>query len=273
MKQTVAGGVLVSLTGEAPKGAPHVARQSFVRFGADGMVIELRTRYGEGATGANWIGALVSGLKRKYGAPTESRGTWAAIWADLPARKPTATIYRWQDDLTVLTCQRDAWGVEVTLHDASGPDPSAAPAPPALLPRGPAGELALGATRDEVQRLAGGKPQVLADGALLVAPSTAGTYDALLVYLEGDRVSRIVARHAHAAPPKANGPQLTKLLTEAWGHDARALGWPARQDVAEGQGLQALGWQDEHTRVRLFWQEAENGPQRLYTEWKDLATK
>jgi hypothetical protein len=35
--------------------------------------------------------------------------------------------------------------------------------------------------------------------------------------------------------------------------------WPARQDVLDGQGLQGLGWQDEHTRVRLFWQEAENG--------------
>ena len=70
--------------------------------------------------------------------------------------------------------------------------------------RGPAGELALGTSREEVLRAAGGKPQVLADGALLVTPREAATpYDALLVYLDGDRVSRIVARQAQTAPPKA----------------------------------------------------------------------
>jgi hypothetical protein len=269
VKQNVAGGVLVTLTGEAPKGAPHVARQSFIRFDSGGKVIELRTRYGEGSTGGNWTQALVAGLKRRHGAPSESAGTWAAIWADLPARKPAATTYRWQDDLTVLTCQRDAWGVEVTLRDAS----AAESAPPELLPRGPAGELALGATREEVLRAATGKPQTLPDGALLIAPRGPAPYDALLVYLEGDRVSRLVARQAQAAPPRAKPAQLTKMLSEAWGRDARALGWPARQDVVDGQGLQGLGWQDEHTRVRLFWQEAENGPPRLYTEWKDLTKK
>ncbi|HEX5269708.1 MAG TPA: hypothetical protein VFW33_04430, partial [Gemmataceae bacterium] len=268
VRQTVADGVLVTLAGEAPKGAPHVARQSFVRFDAAGKVTELRTRYGEGSAGGSWIAGVVNGLKRRNGAPAESPGTWAAVWADLPSRKPAATAYRWQDDLTVLTCQRDAWGVEVTLRDASGDDPAAAPAPPELLPRGPAGELALGAGRDEVTRAAGGKPQVLADGALLLAPRNPGPYDALLVYLDGDRVSRIVARHTQAAPPRARSEQLTKLLTEAWGRDARALGWPARQDFTEGQGLQGLGWHDGHTRVRLFWQEAESGPPRLYAEWK-----
>ncbi len=273
VKQNVAGGVLVGLTGEAPKGAVHVARQSFVRFDAGGKAIALRTRYGEGTTGSNWIQTLVNGLKRRHGAPVELPGAWAPIWADLPARKPAATTYRWQDDLSVLTCQRDAWGVEVTLRDVSGPDPAAAPAPPEFLPRGPAGELALGATREEVLRAAGGKPQTLADGALLIAPRATDPYDALLVYLDGDRVTRLVARQAQAAPPKATPAQRTKLLTAAWGRDARMLGWPARQDVPDGQGLQGLGWHDEHTRVRLFWQEAENGPPRLYAEWKALTTK
>jgi hypothetical protein len=271
VKQNVAGGVLVGLVGEAPKGAPHVARQSFVRFGADGKVVELRTRYGEGTAGANWVAALVNGLKRRHGAPAEVTGSWASVWSDLPARKPAATTSRWQDDLTVLTCQRDAWGAEVVLRDVSGAEPAAAPAPPEFLPRGPAGELAVGAGREEVLKAAGAKPQVLADGALLIVPRAAGLYDALLVYLDGDKVSRVVARHAQAAPPKAQPAQLAKRLTEAWGRDVRALGWPARQDVGEGQTLQALGWHDEHTRIRLFWQEAESGPPRLYTEWKELA--
>jgi len=273
VKRNVAGGILVTLTGEAPKGSPHVARQSFVRFDADGKVIELRTRYGEGAAGGNWSQALLNGLKRRCGAAAELPGPWTLVWADLPARKPAA-LYRWEDDVAVLTCQRDAWGVEVTLRDASGPDPSLAPLPPPeFLPHGPAGEVALGARRDEVLRAAGDKPRTLADGALVVAPRTAAPYDTLLVYLDGDRATRIVARYAQAAPPKAKPAQLTKLLTEAWGRDARGLGWPARQDVPDGQGLQGLGWHDESTQVRLFWQEAENGPPRLYAEWKELTTK
>lgn len=274
VKQNVPGGVLVALTGEAPKGAPYVARQSFIRFDGEGKAVELRTRYGEGAAGGNWGQALLNGLKQHCGVPAESPGAWAPLWADLPPRKPAATLYRWQDDVSVLTCQRDAWGVEVTLRDASGDDPGAAPPLPPLefLPRGPAGELALGATRDEVVRAAGGKPRALADGALVLAPRGPAPYDTLLVWLEGDRVTRIVARYAQAAPPKARPAQLAQLLTDAWGREGRGLGWPARQDAAEGR-VQGLGWHDERTRVRLFWQESDSGPPRLHGEWKELATK
>jgi hypothetical protein len=188
------------------------------------------------------------------------------VWADLPPRKPAATAYRWQDDVAILTCQRDAWGAEVTLRDASGAEPEAvASPPPEYLPRGPAGELALGAPREEVLRAAGAKPRTTADGALVLAPRAATPYDTLLVWLDGDRVTRIVARYAQAAPPRAKPAQLGQILTEAWGREAKALGWPARQEVPEG-----LGWHDERTRVRLFWQESENGPPRLYAEWKEL---
>jgi hypothetical protein len=272
VKQNVAGGVMALTLGEAPKGSPYVARQTFVRFGSDDKVAELRTRYGDGASGGNAGQAVLNALKQRYGVPAELSATWARVWDDLPARKPAAALYRWQDDLSVLTCQRDAGGVEVTLRDASAPDADAAAIlpPPEFLPRGPAGEVRLGATREEVLRAAGNKPQVLADGALVLAPHAPAPYDTLLVWLQGDRVTQIVARYAQAAPPKAPAAKLSQLLTEAWGRDARALGWPAWQDVREGQGPQGLGWQDEHTRVRLFWQESENGPPRLYAEWKEL---
>jgi hypothetical protein len=272
VKQEVAGGVMVLITGDAPKGAAYVARQSFVRFDGDGKVVELRTRYGDGSAG-NCGQAVLGALKRRCGAPAELPGTWGRVWDDQAARKSAPVLYRWQDDVSVLTCQRDAWGVEVTLRDARGPDADGAAVlpPPAYLPRGPVGEVALGATRAEVLRAAGlDKPQTLADGGLVLAPRTRGLYDTLLVWLDGDRVTRIVARHAQAAPPKASAEQLTQRLTETWGRDVRALGWPARQEVREGQGLQALGWHDEKTRVRLFWQEAESGPPRLYSEWKAL---
>jgi hypothetical protein len=272
VKRDVAGGVLLLQMGDAPKGSAYFARQSFVRFDGNGRVTELRTRYSDGAAAGGCGQAVLNALKHRCGAPAELPATWARVWDDAGTHKPAAVLYRWQDDVSVLTCQRDAWGVEVTLRDTRGPDAdtTAVLAPPAFLPRGPAGELGLGATRAQVLRAAGDKPRTLADGALVLAPRAPVPYDTLLVWLEGDRVTRIVARQAKAAPPKATTAQLTQLLTEAWGRDARSLGWPARQDVREGHGLQGLGWHDEHTRVRLFWQEAENGPPRLYTEWKEL---
>ncbi len=39
------------------------------------------------------------------------------------------------------------------------------------------------------------------------------------------------------------------------------------------RGCRASAGKDEHTRVRLSWQEAENGPQRLFAEWKVLTGK
>ena len=161
----------------------------------------------------------------------------------------------------------------MVLRDASGPDPAGVTLPPAeFLPHGPAGEVALGASRDDVMKAAGSKAQMV-DGALVLSPKTAGSYDVLLVWFDGDRVTRIVARHAEAAPAKASPNQLTKLLSEAWGRDARSFGWPAYQETSEGQELRGLGWHDERTRVRLFWQESQNGPSRLYTEWKELPAK
>jgi hypothetical protein len=194
------------------------------------------------------------------------------VWADLPARKPAATLSRWHVRMLTSSCQRDAWGVELVLRDISGPDSAAEPLPaPAYLPRGPSGELTLGATREDVLRAAGAKPQTLDDGALVLTPRNPAVYDTLLVWLDGDRVTRLVARHAQAAPPKARPLELTRLLSEAWGREGRGFGWPARTDMSEGQALQGLGWHDGRTRTRLFWQEAESGPPRMYAEWKDLS--
>jgi hypothetical protein len=270
IKQDVPGGLLVLVTGPAPAGAPYVARQSFVRRERGGRVAELRTRYGEGQ-GGNVGQAVLNALKRRFGVPEELSATRARIWDDALARKPVPALYRWRDDLSILTCQRDAWGVEVTLRDISGADePTEAITGLSYLPRGPAGEIGLGTARDDVLRAAGASPRTLADGAIVLAPKTPAMFDALLVWLQNDRVVRIVARHAQAAPPKAGAAQLSKLLTEAWSRDLRALGWPARQDSREGDALQALGWHDDFTRIRLFWQDAESGPPRLYEEWKEL---
>jgi hypothetical protein len=61
-----------------------------------------------------------------------------------------------------------------------------------------------------------------------------------------------------------------QAVTEAWGREARNLGWPQRRDVLSGEVLQGLGWHDERTRVRLFWEETKEGDPRVFTEWKTL---
>src|SRR5262249_10570774 len=61
VKRDVPGGMMVSLNGEAPKGAPYTPRQAFIRFDGEGKVVGLRTRYGEGAAGGNWTAAVLSG--------------------------------------------------------------------------------------------------------------------------------------------------------------------------------------------------------------------
>jgi hypothetical protein len=60
-------------------------------------------------------------------------------------------------------------------------------------------------------------------------------------------------------------------ITEAWGRNIRSFGWPCRQDAVNDKDLQSLGWRDDATRVRIFWQEADEGPPRVFTEWKGIA--
>jgi hypothetical protein len=269
--ENLADGLNVILTGEAPRGVPYTPRQLFVRFNADGRAVELRTRYGEGkSSGGPWMETLLASLQKSCGAPSVSPGSWRAVWSDLPARKPDAVQSTWQDDLTQLSCERDAWGVELVLRDLGTQMEPAAPLPVLFyLPRGPA-EIALGDSRADVQKRAGGKLETTRDGAVMVPPRSPVPYDAVLVWLEGDRVTRIVARPQRPGPVKARPSQLAQLLTEAWSHEVRAFGWPLRQDTGPEQALRGLGWHDDRTRVRMFWQDSPSGAPRLFTEWREL---
>jgi hypothetical protein len=269
LRQGLPDGLGVVLAGDPARGVRCTPRHLFVRFDGAGRAVEIRLRFGEAAGGGAWAQALLGGLKQ-HGAAAEAPGPWAALWRDLPARKPPAALYRWQDDLTLLTCQCDAGLAELTLRDASGPDgvPTALP-PLAYLPRGP-GDVSLGDTREAVGKLAARWHQTADDGALVVRPGAGAPYDLLFVWLEGDRVTRIVARHVPAGSGGARPAQMAQLLREAWGRDARALGWPSRQDLSPDQVVQGLGWHDDRTRVRAFWQEADGGALRLFTEWRAI---
>src|SRR5207245_11205679 len=129
-----------------------VVLQTFIRFDAEDGVIELRARYVEGPAhrGTGWMGELLAALKKRCGAPLEQPTTWAALWADLPTRKPTPVLYQWQDDRALLAYERDSAAVEVRLCDVTKQAAEAQPLLPLeYLPLGPDNCL-LGTPRAEL---------------------------------------------------------------------------------------------------------------------------
>ena len=106
-----------------------------------------------------------------------------------------------------------------------------------------------------------------ADRALLLTPEGDGPYDALLVWFDQERVARVLARHKHGGKPVTTLGQMGQALTETVGRELRTLGWPRRQDFDQDI-LQSMSWHDDGLRVRVFWQETDNGPPRMFTEWK-----
>jgi hypothetical protein len=272
-RRTLPDGLNVLVSGEASKTVPYQVRQMFIRFDGKAKAVELRSRYGEGTSASGWSQALLADLKKRYGAPREEAGPWAKLWADLPARKPLPVLFRWNDDVTELTCQRDPWGAEVILRDVSDPGQVGALLPPfAYLTRGP-GEVSLGDPRQQVDKLARDRSKILDDGILMLTPQNPLPYDVLLIWFDGGQIGRIVARHSQDVPAQAGPPRLATLLREAWGRELLTLGWPGWWHLRNDQVLQGMGWCDDRTRVRLFWQESQNGPSRLFTEWKELSKK
>jgi hypothetical protein len=246
----LADGVSLLFAGEP--GTKLVARQLFVRFGPDDRVAEVRVRFQDSP-------ALLAWLERKpQGKPEKLASPWAGLWSDLPAQKPAPVRYRWFDDRTVLTYDRDGGGVgEVALRDwpadqAQGPGL----APLHLCGRGVEG-CGIGDGRaDVLKRWKVSKPQTAAGGAEVLAPPAGSAYDLVLVWSEGGKVTKVIARH-----------KTRTTLDQAWGRDVDRLGVVRRRDGRRGQVLEAYGWHDDTTRVRIFTQDTEKGPQ-LFTEWR-----
>jgi hypothetical protein len=270
---TFASGLLVTNAGDPARGAAYALRQLLLRFSDAGQLAEIRARYqGTVQYDANkGLKDMLARFKKRGGAPAEVPSPSAGVWEDIAPGKPGPVLYRWLDDTTLLTFRWETSGAEVTLRDCP-PDQEAGAALPPLeyLPRGPEG-CTLGDTRAQLLRRWGiTEPTTAAGGALVLTPPQPAPYDAVLVWFDNDRVIRIVGRHTPPASPPVRPPQLADALSAAWGRDIRSLGWPVRQDLSSGDALQSLGWHDERTRVRLFWQEPDQGPPRVYTEWKEL---
>lgn len=270
IRREVPGLLTITYIGPPPKHLPYLARQIFICFDKQQRVVEVRVRYADGlaGSGSGWQTGLLATLKKLYGAPEHSPSPWAALWTDLPSGPPVPVLYLWRDDATLMTCQTDAAGAEVTLRDCPPDHPNGYPLPPiALLPRGP-DNCKLGTPRADLLRDWNiTMPTIVADGALVLHPADSSRYDALLVWFDKDKVVRLVGRHRQAPPFDASAARLGELLANAVADQVRSLGWPRRSDTFHG-ALQSVSWNDDVTRVRLFWQESSHGPPRFFTEWK-----
>jgi len=273
LKRDIPGGVMVTFGGDPSRTDAYVARQLFVRFDSAGRVAEVRVRYADGPAGHgnSWMAEILRNIKKECGASLDAESPWSKLWHDLAGGRQKAVRHYWRDDLTLLTYQRDQSGVELTLRE-SPPDATGAAGLPALvyLPRGPE-QCVLGEERSKfMQQFGSAKPGTTEDGALLVRLPAGAPYDILLAWFDKDRVVRVIARHSSTNGSKADPAQWGQMLSEMWGKDLRTLGWPRRQDSTPNEILQNMGWHDDRTRVRIFWQESDSGAIHLYSEWQEL---
>jgi hypothetical protein len=275
VKREIPGGLAITFRGEPVRTDPFVLRQMFIRFDNSGRVVEMRARYLDGpdAGQGRWMTDLLTKIKKRAGAPAQGPSPWVNLWNDLPPQKPDPLLCRWHDDITALVYQRDAAGVELALRDRAG-EREVTPVMPPLeyLPRGPA-KVQLGVKRKELLKSWSiTKPVITEDGALVLRPPQSSPFDALLVWFDNhDQATRIVARHVPNGVNLASAAQWSQAILDAWNRELATLGWHRRQDLTANEVLQSLGWHDDRTRVRIFWQESDTGPPRLYTEWKELA--
>jgi hypothetical protein len=265
-QQNLKGDLSLIFHDEPAPGATYFVRQMFLRFSPDDRLSEIRVRYQEGPSKPeDHHPALLTALKKAGGEPRVLPAPWAGLWADLPPQEPKPALYRWTDDVTVLTCQRDGGGAEVILRDWPAAQ-TAEQATEALPPlrfcdEGAAGVL-LGQSRaDVLKRFPKYKALENEDG---VAVAGDGPYETLAVWFDSGKVVRVVAQH-EAKP--ANAADVTAKMQEAWIRDFDRLGALRRQDGAWGPVQQAYGWHDDKVRVRLLAQETADGV-RLLTEWR-----
>jgi hypothetical protein len=273
LKLAFADGAGIAFVGDAPKSAEVFARQIQFRLDAAGKVAEVRVRYEAGpAVKPNaWPSGFLASWKKTGGAPAVSAAPAAQVWDDPPAKKAPC-VSSWRDDLSRLTFYCDGGVADVTLRDCPVDHPDGVPLSPwACLTRGPA-ECLLGASKaDLLKSWKVTEPISAPQVDLILYPPKTSRYDAYLIWFDADHATRIVARHRPGKADSGNPVTIDKALNEAWGRDVATFGWACRQEFNADQELQGVGWLDERTRVRTYWQETESGKSRVFTEWKELA--
>ncbi len=264
----VADGMSLFYLGQPSAPEPYTAepRQLWVRFGPNDRVAEIRVRYVESKP-LKTKPSLFDWLRRdQQGEPeglVESR--WSGLWPDLP-KKGTPGLYRWHDDLTILTYEHDAASSEVTIRDCPLDQPQGVTLPPLQYCTRGVEHCRLGDTKADVLKHWPTDVQKTADGGFVLGQPATSQYDRAIVWFENDKVVRVVAQHRLKGKLSYEG--VPKALLEAWSLDIDTLGVIRRQDMSAGQMLQGYGWHDDRTRVRIFGQDSEDGP-RLLTEWRE----
>lgn len=237
-------------------------REMFVHYDVSGKANIIRVRYEINSQ----INAeqVLAPIRMKAGASLPLPSRAAQVWPELTPQPPPVLL-EWQDDLSVLTCRREESVIELTLRDrpVSSSD-SAAPPDLVYLSRGP-DRCPLGSTRKELLT-AWGVREMTVKGALMLAAPESTPYDAILVWFKDEKAVRIVARNRPSGRNLSDVAQASLAVREAWARQAGQFGWPWRQDFAAGNVLQSWGHHDDRTRVRIFWQDGNQGRQ-IFTEW------
>ncbi len=267
-QRNLGGDLTLVFHDDPPAGAAFAVRQAFLRFGSDDHLAEIRIRYQEGPGKTDERHpSLLAALKALGGEPLSLPAPWAGLWPDLPSQEPKPALYRWADDLTVLTCQRDGGGAEAILRDWPDGltlDQAEEALPPLRFCDEGAGGVLLGQTRASVQQnFPNAKPLENEDAVAVPAPANS-PYETLVVWFDAGKVVRVAAQHT-ARPTDA--ADATAKMQAAWQRDFDHLGAPRRVEGASGPILQAYGWHDDRVRVRMLTQQTADGP-RLFTEWR-----
>jgi hypothetical protein len=254
------GGVMAAFLG-TPAPGEAVVREWFGRFEADKLA-ELRIRYADVPN--NKPGTFLrklDGVKAECGPPEIV--TTPSVWADI-APKNTVARLSWQDDVTSLVARQEAFGMELTFRDCPLDHPEGTPLPPLeYLNRGTS-QVTVGMSKDQVAKL---NPKQH-EGTWMITPTAADPYDVILVWIEKDHVTRVVARSRQAAMAPRNKAEAARAILEGWARDGATLGWPTRQDVVAGS-LESLGSRDDRTRFRRFFREDRNGISQ-FSEWREM---
>jgi hypothetical protein len=244
--------------------------QLLVRVGPGDKVAELRLRYLERfVPKGDRTPTLLAHLSTSAGAPETLASPWAALWSDLPPLKPAPVLYRWKDDTTSMTLQRDSGGAEVALRDCPADQPAGVSlAPLQFLSRGVEGCVLGDAQSAVLQRWKITEPSKTADGGIVLPMTASSPYGNVVVYFANGRAVRILAYHK--IKDNFQPGEVPAALQESWGRDLDHLGCVRRQDAPAGKLLGGFGWNDDVTRVRTFSLDSDQGPQ-LYTEWREWA--
>lgn len=262
-RKAVPEGVSVVALTTPDKTATVWARQLLVRY-KDGKVSEIRVRYQAGpATPKKGESLLERLTDAKAGAAETLPGTWNGLWTDL-GETGKIVYRRWVDDRTVRTYQQDEGGMEVVWRDRTAEDDGLEPRPWQFVLRGVPG-CGIDDVRGTVEAALRAPVTTTAEGAVVYRLPASSPYEMVLVWYEGDRVSRLMA--VHRDRPGAQPKDVAQALSQAWGRNVDTLGFICRQDGERGRSLGAYYWHDDRVRVQTFVRREDQG-QRLLTEWR-----